>query len=701
MTKNLNFLLEDVEIIPSQNRMERGDTPVTVQPKVMEVLEYLATHHTRVVSKEELIDTLWDGRVSYASVQKSINLLRKALSEYFGDQEIITNFSKKGYQLTVKPEYTEASAEAAAKQESERKSRLFSGAVIVTSLLVVCGAFFYFLKLQSTSYIPNEIVHKSSFDTNIGFTNEIGHERFALPHPGSANIAYIREHIRTDENTKFLNELVIRDAKKQDWIVAQTDNEWHHIAWSPSGKQLLAIEAERTGLSPITPDFYSRPDYIYKWQLFDIDIANQRVTSQQTISRWQGFIASATWFNDTTIEVIARQGGSTSHIRFHYSTLGNSIYAFDPLRPGSQPIVASSFDGVSATASMRGENLELDFLGLNQEIIQTFNLPSDNITLSWVPDKSGVLIYAGADYLKLLYLDGSEKTIPISIAKDKMVSSPHFDHDGQSIYYTESILRSNIFKQTTSKSIVNITNNSMWNYAAKLFNQSANLVYASVRNNNHSLWLVSGKEESQLTQSPLSRPIEKIILTESDSHVIYQSGNDIYIYSFEDKTEKLLSSTTEDDAPVAFYPERNELYITKRKNNTVNLWRIDFNSLIVRQITFGELGSVMPGDENIYFQYVDKEGLWKVTPNDSSPVAVSDSLERNSHLLSIKKNTVYYVTGGKCRESAIKSFNIDKQVSKTALNRSSSYVTTTSFDPKHGALYTPCSVPESNIMTLK
>ncbi len=57
------------------------------------VLIYLAEQQSRVISNEELIEQLWQGRVvTHGSVQKSINSLRKHLAEFFPDEEVIANY---------------------------------------------------------------------------------------------------------------------------------------------------------------------------------------------------------------------------------------------------------------------------------------------------------------------------------------------------------------------------------------------------------------------------------------------------------------------------------------------------------------------------------------------------------------------------------------------------------------------------------
>ena len=102
------FYLGEMKVLPSRNTIILGDRQMILQPKVMAVLDYLAQHQERVVSGDELLAELWKGRiVTPGSVQKSINSLRKALSEICGDQEMIVHYSKRGYQLVTKPVFAE------------------------------------------------------------------------------------------------------------------------------------------------------------------------------------------------------------------------------------------------------------------------------------------------------------------------------------------------------------------------------------------------------------------------------------------------------------------------------------------------------------------------------------------------------------------------------------------------------------------
>src|SRR5690606_31501029 len=106
-----SFMLGEVKVSPSHNTLWTGDQSLKLQPKAMAVLYYLACNHKRVISNEELIERVWEGRVvTHGSVQKSINTLRSALSELIGDRELIAHYSKRGYQLMIEPQFLGAHA---------------------------------------------------------------------------------------------------------------------------------------------------------------------------------------------------------------------------------------------------------------------------------------------------------------------------------------------------------------------------------------------------------------------------------------------------------------------------------------------------------------------------------------------------------------------------------------------------------------
>ena len=135
---NDGFTLGDWEILPGQGLLRRGDEEHHPEPKVFKVLLALATRDGNVVSQDELIDEVWDGRVlSNEPIQRCINLLRKHL----GDRrpyEYIDTLHRRGYRLLKPVELHQRSATVGGEQSAWKER---SPARWKTVSIGIAGAF--------------------------------------------------------------------------------------------------------------------------------------------------------------------------------------------------------------------------------------------------------------------------------------------------------------------------------------------------------------------------------------------------------------------------------------------------------------------------------------------------------------------------------------------------------------------------------
>ena len=94
------FLVADWTVDAPANRLLRDGEEVRLEPKVMSVLVYLATHRGEVVSRDELERGVWTGMVvGYDAVTNTIIKLRRALGDNARAPSIIETISKQGYRL--------------------------------------------------------------------------------------------------------------------------------------------------------------------------------------------------------------------------------------------------------------------------------------------------------------------------------------------------------------------------------------------------------------------------------------------------------------------------------------------------------------------------------------------------------------------------------------------------------------------------
>jgi DNA-binding winged helix-turn-helix (wHTH) protein/TolB-like protein len=87
-------------VTPSLNQLERDGRALKIEPRSMELLVCLVRHASDVVSTDQLIAEVWNGRIIEESgVYKQINQLRTALGDEAQRPKFIETIPKRGYRL--------------------------------------------------------------------------------------------------------------------------------------------------------------------------------------------------------------------------------------------------------------------------------------------------------------------------------------------------------------------------------------------------------------------------------------------------------------------------------------------------------------------------------------------------------------------------------------------------------------------------
>ena len=120
----MDFRFDEFEIDLGQQELRRSGQVVRIEPQVFELLVYLVRNSNRIVSKEELIEEVWQGRViSEAALSSCVSAARRAISDSGKDQLRIRTASKRGFRFVgalddATPPQTVLADSAACAQES-------------------------------------------------------------------------------------------------------------------------------------------------------------------------------------------------------------------------------------------------------------------------------------------------------------------------------------------------------------------------------------------------------------------------------------------------------------------------------------------------------------------------------------------------------------------------------------------------------
>ncbi|PWE78235.1 CadC-family transcriptional regulator [Bradyrhizobium sp. SUTN9-2] len=96
----MRYLFEEYAFDTDRRELYRGAGVVSIAPQVFDLLEYLIRNRERVVSKDDLINAVWKGRiVSDAALTTRLNAVRAAIGDTGEDQRLIKTLPRKGFRF--------------------------------------------------------------------------------------------------------------------------------------------------------------------------------------------------------------------------------------------------------------------------------------------------------------------------------------------------------------------------------------------------------------------------------------------------------------------------------------------------------------------------------------------------------------------------------------------------------------------------
>jgi DNA-binding winged helix-turn-helix (wHTH) protein len=109
-------------VLPERDLIRDGDEQRHIEPMVMNVFVVLASHGGGVVTRDQLIDAVWDGRPQADEViTRCISALRRGLGDDAKTPKYIETLQKRGYRVMLRVRLPDA-------MEPEKRAALRSAA---------------------------------------------------------------------------------------------------------------------------------------------------------------------------------------------------------------------------------------------------------------------------------------------------------------------------------------------------------------------------------------------------------------------------------------------------------------------------------------------------------------------------------------------------------------------------------------------
>lgn len=251
--KEAVFRLGHCEVNPNDNSLNFSDpnseetelSKVSVQPKFIELLSYLARQYPRVVPRDELIDKIWEGNiyVGTKALTNAIWHLRKHLNPLLEGEQAIETVRKMGYRLLISPEFDESDLvdEPDLYQQEQAKVEsltLYNRRLLIVSLIcftLFCLFGLFHLYQDSVRYTPTERQY---------LTLTAGSELYPAVSPDGRWLVY-GSRGKNKRSSLYLKDL-LKPTETPKRLTSTKTSEIRAI-WSPDGSALYYPSKTKSG----------------------------------------------------------------------------------------------------------------------------------------------------------------------------------------------------------------------------------------------------------------------------------------------------------------------------------------------------------------------------------------------------------------------------------------------------------------------
>ena len=191
------FRIGDWEVYPQENLLKGPDQARVLEPKVMDVLVFLAGRQGDVVSRHQVLDAIWSGVVvGDETLSRAISVLRTELGDDQKNPRYLKTITKRGYRFIADviplasegPQKVESVSDASASATPEKTSKSIthffgrkSDFMIITVLVLGLGYFAYdkFLLQPESGEVFGDIGRSIAVLPFVNMSDDSGNEYFS------------------------------------------------------------------------------------------------------------------------------------------------------------------------------------------------------------------------------------------------------------------------------------------------------------------------------------------------------------------------------------------------------------------------------------------------------------------------------------------------------------------------------------------
>ncbi|MEX0299523.1 MAG: winged helix-turn-helix domain-containing protein [Kordiimonas sp.] len=628
-TLGAQFIVGDFEADMSINTLSKGEETSAVEPRVMEVLHYLAQRQNQVISRYELMDEIWHSNVSDGAISRVIGLLRKALNDNADTPEYIQTVAKKGYRL-IAP-VTDLSHELVSpKHKATAPKAIKSIFFAAVAVFAIVGAILFF---HNSTDVPAVTIKTPRFAQ---LTSDPGFEYDATLSQDENWLLYRHRDTVSAAYNLFLS---VRDTGE---VKQLTNTNMHayspafsrdqrHIAYFMKGQnycrlKMLTLDAsakvteERELYTCGAFDHYSnvvwakdgksvyftdRASAEVPYQIHQLQIATGRVMA---ISQ-----SNDTYYGDNEL-ALSPSGKQLAFFRNKYWG-NNEVYIMD-LATGIERKVK-----------------ELGYLAWN---------------ISWTADEKHLLFSDNRNGGELLQINTQTGDILSLYYAPQSIISPELSSSGRSIIYATEFADVDMWERPLGD--MAITPKKMIGSSSRIDMQPVTTpdgkktLFLSDRNGSMQLWLRNGEQLTAMTSLQTQARIDRFVWhPDGQTAFIATSDKVFYKLDTESNSSDLYDLGKDAIAYPTLSPDGTTLYYTSDQTGDWQLWKVDLQTHKRFQVTRrgGYQSNLSPDGKRLFYTQFRQDGIWELELETGESTQVIVEGRRNT-AFSVCNDAIFY-----------------------------------------------------------
>lgn len=567
-------------------RLCAGSQQLYLEPRQHQLLLCLLQLQGQVVSRDQLIAQVWQGRiVSDSAINRAVSQLRKAFAKLDAKQNYIETLPKLGYRL-LQPAVTLAAIDTPAAQSdtvAQPSARQRYAGVLSFSLVLVAVVLWLFttepLQLAAAKLVPH--------------TSFAGAESQLSLSLSAGRMLYQRQ---TDNGAAQIWLNTLADNRHSALTAAGLDS--RNAAISPDGSQFAFVRLNDSGCQILLQPLQAAADTAISTRLL-----HQCPGDNLPLLSWQ-LDGQALYFR--------QRADKTAPYQIYQLILASAA-----VRQFTLPAANYSGLGDIALAASSTQLAVLRYLSLDHtellllapdsgRVISSTVLPQRFTTLAWYNDQTLLL---AAEQQLYQYSLATLQLAPVYQAAAPINSLAVND---QQLYFSTTELNSNIWQHTATGKAVLRVNSSRQDLMPRLSHQSGQLAFLSNRSGHQQLWLQDETgTERLLTELPGKPGFVRLEWSADDTQLLFSKDDAAYLVDVATGTLSTALPAEQQVGVINFGATPQQLLFSSRRSGDWQLWLYDRQTQVFQQLTEQGGYSGRIWQNALYFSKFHQDGLWR------------------------------------------------------------------------------------------